>query len=617
MAQRGTVSLCMDKETASFLTEEGQVERFPFAVTLHDFRIVNYPGTDAPMDYVSTLYCPTTDDTLDVSMNNIATIRGYRFYQSQYDDDMQGCTMLVSYDPWGIGITYTFYLTLLLSIVGIIVTRFRSHLRLSARTAAMVMMLMMSVGTYAQDGSAPAVASNAMNEVAVLYNGRIYPLNTAATDFVTKLTGKPSWNGYSAEEIFLGWMIYYDDWERQPLVKVKSAEVQRIIGIDGRWASLRDFYTSDGKYKLQSPLAQNPTDKNLREADEKVRLVSMFYSGEFLKIFPFDGSWYSPGSTSLPRNIPEREFQFIKHAMDQWVQAVLDKDETHANILVEKIKNYQHAHADIPSTLTLEVIYNKILAQRWAVYLFLTLSLLLCIVGMVKTTRSPYLHITALAVGISQLIYLTVLIVMRWIISGHVPLSNGFETMQFLSWVLTLLWLVIPAKKAHVLLVSSFAMLVSVIANGSPQVTPLMPVLHSPLLTLHVLCVMLAYAIFALQAIEAAAGLTRCASSCSVQNLEVSRHSLTTWNLMGVLMLTIGIFLGAVWANVSWGRYWGWDPKETWALITLMIYAVPLHPSLIPLRGKAFHWYILLAFLSVLMTYFGVNYLLPGMHSYA
>ncbi|MDO4959601.1 MAG: cytochrome c biogenesis protein CcsA [Prevotellaceae bacterium] len=452
----------------------------------------------------------------------------------------------------------------------------------------------------------------------MLYNNRICPLNTAATDFVQKLSGKATWQGLSADEIFVGWMIYYDYWEQQPIIRIKNEEVQQIIGINGSWASLRNFYSISNEYKLQKYLNDASlsisTRKAIREADEKVRIISMFYAGEFIKIFPLNNHWYSPGSTQLPKNTPTKEFQFIKRVMDQVVQATLVNDTQTASTLIVKIRNYQREHAPIPSTLGVEVLYNKILTQRWPIMLFLTASLILCIVTIMRK-NSRNMHKALLTLQILLFAYTTTSIILRWIISGHIPLSNGFETMQFMAWAIITITLLMrrrtPLLNPLGPVVSSFALLVSMIACGSPQLTPLMPVLQSPFMSIHVMMVMLAYSLFAILAL------------LSIQALVTKQGAETVTSLSkqllypSVALLAIGIFIGAVWANVSWGRYWGWDPKETWALITLMIYAIPLHKTLFPYSDRTYHWYILVSFLAVLMTYFGVNYLLPGMHSYA
>jgi ABC-type transport system involved in cytochrome c biogenesis permease subunit len=214
------------------------------------------------------------------------------------------------------------------------------------------------------------------------------------------------------------------------------------------------------------------------------------------------------------------------------------------------------------------------------------------------------------------LIYLTCMIALRWIVSGHIPLTNGFETMQAAAWTAMVLTLVAHRIKVVLpmgLIVAGLALMVSVMGESNPNVSHLMPVLASPLLSVHVMLIMISYSLFAVMM------LNSIASFIQKEKSEYLAKVSTLLHYPAVLTLAAGIFVGAIWANQSWGRYWGWDPKETWALITMIIYALPLHAVSFPAfnRPKVIHLYNLVAFLSVLMTYFGVNYLLSGMHSYA
>ena len=220
-----------------------------------------------------------------------------------------------------------------------------------------------------------------------------------------------------------------------------------------------------------------------------------------------------------------------------------------------------------------------------------------------------------------MLLHTTLLLALRWFVSGHLPMSNGYETMQFMAWATLIVTLVmqkrfLPVKQFGPLL-SSFALLVAMITDGNPQITQLMPVLQSPLLSVHVMVIMFSYALFGLTALIGLQGLI--AHHRKQEEKEQQLAALSQFLLYpAVALIAIGIFIGAIWANVSWGRYWSWDSKETWALITMLIYSAPLHADIKWLRkAQHMHIYMLLAFLSVLMTYFGVNYFLSGMHSYA
>ena len=694
-AERGTIHLRQNQASNTFSLDNNLTATLPFSVSLKSFSIECYPGTDAPMDYVSTLLITdgkkeqgTDGSEMNISMNHIGSYQGYRFYQHSYDSDGDGAIYGISHDPYGITISYTGYLLLLIGIILTLcskATRIRSLYR-EAVGKAVILVLMLVSPAIASAAESHAQAAepqqpqmvdkqiaDKFGHLGVLYNNRICPLNTVAQDFVTKLAGKPSWNGYSANEIFASWMIYYTSWETQKIIRVKSAEVQHIIGIDGQWAAFRDFY--DGNtYKLDDKLRSlSPDDasaKAFREADEKVRIIIMFYNGEMTRIFPLatktaDLQWYTPASTQLPKDTPEKEFYFIKHAMDLLVQQMLVNNEAKASEMISKIRLYQKEHvgADIMPSRTafnIEIAYNTLSSQRWIVFLNLIVCIILCIITLrskTKTTQNdtnsredsngnqhsslftPHSSLAyssfAICYTILIAIYLTMLLLMRWWVSGHVPVSNGYETMIFMAWLFSVLTLCLHRKFSILLafgpLLAALTMLVAMLAGGTPQMTQLMPVLQSPLLSIHVMVVMASYALFAIDAIIAIIALAGVRISSKPHEVLSAQHNTTQLQTdarqltalsqlllyPAVFLLAVGIFVGAVWANVSWGRYWGWDPKETWALITLLVYAIPLHRSLFTANSRAYHIYILAAFLSVLMTYFGVNYLLSGMHSYA
>ena len=645
----GSVTLRTGKSVTAFTDKQGVKRQLPFTLTLRDFKIVNYPGTDAPLDFQSIVRVSSEsrNEDLTVSMNHIGSADGYRLFQSSYDSDAQGVTLGVYHDPWGIAITYTGYLLLLVSIIWVLFSRntqmrhlYRQVVAGQSRLVVMGVFMLYSYSAGAAElQTVDREIAQKVGSINVLYNDRICPINTVAIDFVTKLSGKSSWEGYSADEIFVSWMIYYSPWEHQKLIRIKSKEVQRLLGIDGQWASFSDFIDLYNEYKLKKPIEAMQAGKavadrkGLLEADEKYNVVAMFYQGEMLKLFPYHVKgrgvmWFKPGSQVLPPAIPLQEQFFIKQSMDYLTESIVTGQRQRAYEIIAKIKLFQREMIGdyLPSeTVTrAEIFYNSINTLRWPVFLSLTLSLLMCVLMFFRyRSRSRYLFVIY---PLSLVICLTLLLSLRWWVSGHVPVSNGYETMQFMAWAMLIITLVLQRRFAIIsglgTLIASFCLLVAMIAGGSPQITPLMPVLQSPLLSIHVMTVMCAYALFALITLLSVVGLlsshfSRFAGAHS--ELPPLRGIEGILLYPAVFLLTTGIFLGAIWANVSWGTYWSWDPKETWALITLMIYAVPLHAESMPQfrNPRFYHLYMIFAFLSVLTTYFGVNYLLGGMHSYA
>ncbi len=648
MAESGTIHLRQNETTSTMKDEEGKTKELGFEVSLKNFNVVNYPGTDAPMDYVTTLTANTQE--IKVSMNNIGSFNGYRFIQSGYDSDMQGTTLGVYHDPWGIGITYTGYALLFISLIATMVSKktrmrhlYRKALSLQGAKAWAVTALL-AVSSFATSANAQEMVkidgniADDFGKICVLYNSRITPINTVATSFVTKLCGKPTWDGLSSNQVFAGWIFDVPYWETVKMIEIKEKKAQELLGINGKWASFDDFWDSYNNYKLDAPLKKAYKDgdtklqKQLRDADEKFNIIRMLYGGEMLKMFPYAGKqghiqWFAPGQPLGNLKLDEKELVFIKKSMDYLAESIITGDKARAEEIAKKIYSYQHVRgkAVVPTKFRIytETFYNKTNAQRLPVMLYLTLSLLLAIVSTLSLNneKQKKTRLVSSVLTWVMLIHTTLLLVLRWYVSGHLPMSNGYETMQFMAWATLIVTLVmqkrfLPVKQFGPLL-SSFALLVAMITDGNPQITQLMPVLQSPLLSVHVMVIMFSYALFGLTALIGLQGLI--AHHRKQEEKEQQLAALSQFLLYpAVALIAIGIFIGAIWANVSWGRYWSWDSKETWALITMLIYSAPLHADIKWLRkAQHMHIYMLLAFLSVLMTYFGVNYFLSGMHSYA
>ena len=648
MAESGTIHLRQNETTSTMKDEEGKTKELGFEVSLKNFNVVNYPGTDAPMDYVTMLTANTQE--IKVSMNNIGSFNGYRFIQSGYDSDMQGTTLGVYHDPWGIGITYMGYALLFISLIATMVSKktrmrhlYRKALSLQGAKAWAVTALL-AVSSFATSANAQEMVkidgdiADDFGKICVLYNSRITPINTVATSFVTKLCGKPTWDGLSSNQVFAGWIFDVPYWETVKMIEIKEKKAQELLGINGKWASFDDFWDSYNNYKLDAPLKKAYKDgdtklqKQLRDADEKFNIIRMLYGGEMLKMFPYASKqghmqWFAPGQPLGNLKLDEKELVFIKKSMDYLAESIITGDKARAEEIAKKIYSYQHVRgkAVVPTKFRIytETFYNKTNAQRLPVMLYLTLSLLLAIVSTLSLNngKQKKTRLVSSVLTWVMLIHTTLLLALRWFVSGHLPMSNGYETMQFMAWATLIVTLVmqkrfLPVKQFGPLL-SSFALLVAMITDGNPQITQLMPVLQSPLLSVHVMVIMFSYALFGLTALIGLQGLI--AHHRKQEEKEQQLAALSQFLLYpAVALIAIGIFIGAIWANVSWGRYWSWDSKETWALITMLIYSVPLHADIKWLRkAQHMHIYMLLAFLSVLMTYFGVNYFLSGMHSYA
>ena len=630
-----------------FTTSSGEKHTMPFTVTLESFDIVNYPGTPAPMDFVSHIQVNDGNGNIvagTVSMNKVFSHRGYRFYQSGYDAEGRGAVFTVARDPWGIGVSYAGYGLLLMAMIAVLIDRrttFRALLRhpaLKRGAASLLLVASMAITANAQPQTLPHDLAASMGDLYILHNNRICPFQTFARQFTAKLYGKPVYKGFSAEQVVTGWIFYYDDWKNEPMIKIKNGNVRHLLDIDGKYASLEDFYRTVSSGAMQRAIDSlqliddQATLRALGEADERYQIANMVAAGTMLKLFPLNHGghleWYSPGSLEIPHDIDDGQWLFMRSGMDYLYEMVARQDWMQAGQFISKLKKYQVKECGpmqpSQAAFKAEKLYNSMEWDRPLSMALATLGILLFILTCRCVARSQQLprwaRIPSLVILALSLAYLTTALTLRWIISGHVPMSNGFETMQFMAWATTAITLLLSRRSMLVLpfgiLTAGLALMVASFGESNPQITQLMPVLASPLLSIHVAVIMIAYALLAFLMLGGVMAFTLRRDHAMVERLHIVGQIIL---YPAVFLLTAGVFIGAVWANVSWGTYWSWDPKEVWALITLIIYALPMHNQSLPLFSKPmfFHCYCIIAFLSVLVTYFGVNFILGGMHSYA
>lgn len=601
--QQGHLHLRADGlEATCFEDAEGHVEYLPFSVRLEDFHVDCYPGTQTPMDYVSELSVRASrHDSLraTVSMNRILRFKGYRFYQASYDADMGGSTLAVSHDPWGIGVTYAGYLLLFLSMIAFFFdskSGFRVLLNHPALRRTLCIAAFLPVFAFGKASTAaapptmPREVAKEWGNLHVYYNGRICPLSTLAHDFCLKITKKDHYKNLTAEQFLSGWTFYHDSWKNEPL-SLRSEECSALLNMVSNQALFRLFPYFDSS--LQAVRWVSPVD----------RLPA--YIG-------YDTS----------------AFILIKFSLNYLNELLLSQNYDEAVSVIRKIGVWQQRQAAevLPpkARFAAEKFYHR--ANRpLGVAVCLLLVGFAAFIGYCRrmaVNRAPNLALKRLLVGLLciGIVYLSVMLAVRAWVCGHLPFSNGYETMQMIAW-LSLLATLLFFRKADFLLplgflVAGLAMMVSMMGSSNPQITPLMPVLSSPLLSIHVMSVMISYTLFAFMMLNGIAGLW-----LYFRHKDASMRLAVVGRLMlypAVFTLAAGIFIGAIWANVSWGRYWGWDPKEVWALITFIVYSFALHGKSFPSlnRPAVFHTFSVIAFLCVLITYFGVNFLLGGMHGY-
>ena len=649
--QHGEMTLKPEVATNQFIVEkhgESKECTLPFSLTLDRFEIETYPGTRSPMDFVSYLEINDGGNTTEakISMNNILKHRNYRFYQSDYDDEGNS-VLSVAHDPWGIGVTYTGYILLLVAIVLAFTEKngeFRSLIRKASGKAVILLILftfgnVFSVSAANKPRTLPKASADKMGQMYVMYKGRVCPLQTLAKDFTTKLCGNARYHGLTPEQVFSGWIFYYDDWKNEPMMKIKGGFVQEQLGIEGKYARMTDFVDAKGDNKLTETIKSlpmgDPKRKKFSSADEKFQLITMLNNGKLLKIFPHADStqsvtWYSQ-SDKLPLDIPEDEYLFIRKQLSLCQEYVVKKDFKALNEVFEKTKIYQEKHAigTVPSPTRngAERLYNRLSAGKWLAIACITLGLVCFALSLVCMGKKKPLYKPARIIGMIWMtglcLFLALLFILRWIAGGHVPMAGSFDSMNLMALAICVITLCTVRKYEMALpaglLTSGFVLLVQMMGGANPPVTHLMPVLSSPLLSLHVTVIMIAYALlFFVMLNGISAVIVRFTQPGNATYLERLQTISRIMLYPAVALLAAGIFIGAVWANISWGNYWSWDPKEVWALITLLIYAMPLFSNVLTSFRKPmfFHIYGILAFLSVIITYFGVNLILGGIHAY-
>lgn len=657
--EQGTMRVRQGEQQTSFTDSKGISHQLPFSITLNQFEIIYYKGTLAPMDFISHISVADKDCHRQiqgkVSMNHIFSYQHYRFYQSGYSEDNEGSVFSVSHDPYGIGITYAGYTLLLLSTVFFFFSpqsRFRQLLKspLLHRSLTVILLLFafsLNSNFLKANSPSPKVLPREVAEhfgdLYILYNNRICPLQTFARDFTVKLYGSSSYKGLTPEEVLTGWLFYYDSWKNEPIIRIKSNEARKLLEIEGNYARLKDYISTINEYKLEKMMnhirsGEQVTDKRgIEEADEKFNIINLVCTGAMMKIFPCRNiagktlEWYSQ-SDQLPQDMDNDKWVFIRKSMSYVNEMIVMKKYNDACLLSEKIKKYQQKECDglLPADnkFKAEKIYNQFDYSKSVAMACICIGLICfiyychCMASQKRTSRKAIIILNILLWIVFT--YLSAAICLRGYVSNHLPLSNGFETMQFMAWCTLLLTFLLQRKFAMLLpfgfLLCGLTLMVSMLGESNPQITQLMPVLQSPLLSIHVVVIMIAYSLLAFIMLNGVTAviLHQSQKECKEQ---IERLQIISQIILypAIFLLAIGIFIGAVWANVSWGRYWGWDPKEVWALITMLVYALALHPRSLPWfhRTMFFHVFCITAFITVLITYFGVNFLLGGMHSYA
>lgn len=667
-AKRGMIHLRIGQPTDTYMAQDEEQgmkeEKLPFSLCLQKFEAKMHDGTNAVADYSSKFTVIDGDDKSEgeVSMNNIYSHRSYRLYQSSYDEDGKGSVLAINADPYGIPVTYTGYALLFISLVWMLFDPKGGYRKLLKspllKKGALMTALILSMGNIQtlhaesatgnlQNAVLPKETAEKFGELHILYNDRICPVQTFALDFCKKIYGARSYLGLTAEQVLSGWVFYGNTWANEPFIKIKSGEMKTAMNLPD-YASLNTFFNREmGGYTIGQYVQeyyngqQDKFHQQAADIDGKIQIIMELREGISLKVLPYTftknvkatknhsfikagtTTWFSPVD-KLPQAVEHQHALYIKNVFSLLNGDVKAGNTRRVNEFFVKMKKYQEVSSgnSLPTATQYkaERINN---AFPFATILFMAnltlgfIALFYTIYRMTKKREIKALNIALpILLGVS-FFALTFGLVLRWIISGNIPMSNGYESMLTVAWFVMLISILMQLRIRIVMvfgfLISGFFLLVSHINQIDPAIGQMMPVLNSPLLSIHVSIIMMSYALLSLTFICGIMGI--CLRSHGEELQALSRIFLYP----ALTTMGYGIFIGAIWANVSWGNYWSWDSKETWALITFMIYAVVVHTQSLPVFRKplVYHIYITLAFMSIAMTYFGVNYFLTGMHSYA
>ena len=654
-----------DNKTLEIVYGSAEVS-LPFSLRLNDFQLERYPGSNSPSGYKSDVVlidkAANLEKPFTVFMNNILKYKGYRFYQSSYDPDEMGTILSVNNDQAGMIVTYTGYGLLVLFIILSLFNRKSVFKNINAghwgsalrkKVQAVIILLLFS-GAGIADAQKLVADKNSAEEFGKVLvqdqKGRTKPLFTLSNDILRKVARESKLDGFTPMQIFLGVYLDFDNWKDVPLIRISNRDLQKSLGISGNHAAFSDLVNLEngGSYKLteginkaysKAPGERTKTDKEIMKVDERVNILYMIYTGNFLKIFPLHDdsrNWASPDE-ALKTAMNKEDSTYLKNIIPLLSEALHTNNLQTAKQITTSVIDYQKKFAryDLPpdSKSKAEYLYYRLMIFEKLFPFYATIGLLMLtglIIMVLRGRTKISLFVKLLGwVLFAAFLFHTFGLGLRWYISGHSPMSNGYESMIFISWVTLLAGFIFSRKSVFALsataVLAGMTLMVAHLSFMDPEITNLVPVLQSYWLTLHVSVITGSYGFLGLGAILSIITmiLLSLAGKSNMDRISDTIDELIVINYrtltLGLYLLTIGTFLGAVWANESWGRYWGWDPKETWSLITIIIYSFVIHSRNIPGMKDiyTFNLLSLFAFSSVLMTYFGVNYYLSGLHSYA
>jgi cytochrome c-type biogenesis protein CcsB len=615
-----------------------------------------------------------------IFMNHVLDYKGYRFFQASYDMDEKGSILSVNHDP-GTLPTYIGYLMLTIGFfwgflldkgrVKVLLRKLKKLEQKSVAAAVFAMFIASTLPMQAASIDASTLSKKELSKIKSISkehtqkfaklivqesSGRMEPLDTLALEVVKKISSKRGFLGLDYNQIFLGTIVEPQVYNKLRFIKIAHPLVNKKIGLKKglNYASFNDFFTGEGKgeYKLTNDLnsarakraaQRSKYDNEIIKIDERLNVLYMAEQGYLLKLFPKpndpNNTWYNP--IDAMKAFPQKEGMTVKYIVSSYLQSAVEGVDsgnwTKADKALDVIAKFQNFYGSklIPSEqkVLTEINYNHINIFSWLILPYILIGFALLVMAFIAIVK-PTINIKAITKFAGFLLILTLIVhtiglIIRWYIAEHAPWSNAYESILYIAWATALAGFIFakrsPLSFAATSILAGIFIFVAFISNMNPQITNLVPVLKSYWLMIHVAVITASYGFLGLGALLGMFVLVLFIINRNKEdgNIVNAIKELTIINeitlLIGLALVTIGNFLGGVWANESWGRYWGWDAKETWAAVTILVYAIVVHMRFVKRFNSiyAFNVAAILAYFSVIMTYFGVNYYLSGMHSYA
>ena len=483
--------------------------------------------------------------------------------------------------------------------------------------------------------------------------GRMKPLATLNREIVQKLSGKSSFMGMDANQIVLGMITRPDIWKDVKIIKINTPKLKKFLGVaeSEKYISFSEAFGEKNEYLLTKesekalltkPIERGTYEKDIIKVDEKLNIIYTVFNGALLNIFTkvYDEQsvddnfkWYSP--LEAMQEFSGQNQAAIGSVVRGLFNSTMDFDWNSANNYIDMIALYQDkVGTDIKPTaskVNAEIVFNKLDIFFNLTLAYVLLGFVMVVLAFVVIFKPEFkpAKTTKIILAILSILFAIQTFGMgyRWYLSGHAPWSDIYETLIYISWSAIFAGVIFFRNSLLALgaatIIAGIFMFTAHLTDVDPQITSLVPVLKSYWLTIHVSILTASYGFFGLSAILGFLTLIMFIFRKNRPHLDdVVRH-VSAINeislIIGLACITIGNFLGGVWANESWGRYWGWDPKETWAYVSIVVYALVIHLRFVKSLNTPYVLATasLLAFSSIMMTYLGVNFYLSGMHSYA